>query len=83
MAGRPKDVTDEEILQTIKMVFGPATAGDVAEDVDLNRSGANKRLDDLVERGLVHQKVVGANAVVYWLTDKGEKQLQGASGVQF
>jgi predicted ArsR family transcriptional regulator len=75
MAGRPKDVEDQEILEAIKLSYGPATAGDIAEQVDLNRSGVNKRLDDLVEHGHVNEKKVGANAVVYWLTDKGEQYL--------
>jgi predicted transcriptional regulator len=44
----------------------------------MNRSGMNKRLDDLVKRGLVHQKEVGAKAVVYWLTDDGEDQIMTA-----
>jgi predicted ArsR family transcriptional regulator len=79
MPGRPKDVSDEEILEAIRKTFGPATAGDIKEQVDLNRSGVNKRLDDLVEKGWVHDKKVGANAVVYWLSDAGKKHLQSTS----
>ena len=75
MAGRPRDVTDQEILKAVKMTFGPATAGDIKDQVDLNRSGVNKRLDILVEDGYLHEKRVGANAVVYWLTDNGEQKL--------
>lgn len=76
MAGRPKDVTDAEILKTVKMVFGPATAGEISDEVGLNNSGTNKRLTDLTERGLVHKKKVGANAAVYWLTDEGKDFIQ-------
>jgi len=72
MAGRPKDVSDDEILEAVALIKGPATATELGDAVGMNRSGMNKRLDDLVERGLVHQKKVGANAVVYWLTDDGE-----------
>lgn len=77
MPGRPKDVPDDEILVAIKGTFGPATAGDVSERVGLNRSGVNKRLDTLVEEDLLHEKTVGANAKVYWLTDKGQTRVQG------
>jgi len=73
MAGRPPDVSDREILKAVKMTFGPATAGEVADQIDLKNSGTNKRLNDLVGRGLLHDKAVGANAKVYWLTDKGEQ----------
>jgi len=78
MAGRPKDVSDNEILRNIALIKGPATATELADAVGMNRSGMNKRLDDLVKRGLVHQKEVGAKAVVYWLTDDGEDQIMTA-----
>jgi predicted transcriptional regulator len=73
--GRPPKVSDEEILRGIVTTYGPATVSDLIEEIDLNRSGMNKRLDDLVERDLVKEKTVGANAVVYWLSDSGEKYL--------
>lgn len=76
MAGRPAKVSDEEILETVKIVFGPATAREVSERIGIKNSGTNKRLNDLHERGLLHKKHVGANAVVYWLTDEGERYLQ-------
>ena len=73
--GRPPKVTDEEILRGIATAYGPATVSDLIEDIDMNRSGMNKRLDDLVERDLVREKTVGANAVVYWLSDEGQRYL--------
>lgn len=75
--GRPPKVTDEEILRGIATVYGPATVSDLIEDIDINRSGMNKRLDDLVDRDLVREKVVGANAVVYWLSEEGQKKIGG------
>lgn len=75
MVGRPPDVTDEEILREVALIHGPATAGELAETLDMGRSGMNKRLDRLVEKNLLHDKKVGANAVVYWLTDKGYNQI--------
>jgi predicted transcriptional regulator len=79
MPGRPKDVSDREILEAIKIVFGPAKAGEISERIDLKNSGTNKRLDDLHKRELIHKKNVGANAAVYWLTDKGEEYLYSAT----
>lgn len=76
MAGRPPDVSDEEILLSVLRTFGPATASDVAERSGLKQSGSNKRLQDLVDRGYLHEKKVGARAKVYWLSDEGREQLQ-------
>jgi len=56
---------------------GAMTASELADAVGMNRSGMNKRLDDLVERGLVREKTVGASAVVYWLSDEGKGELRG------
>jgi len=79
MAGRPPDVSDKKILRAVRLTFGPATAKEVAEEIGLKRSGTNKRLDDLVENEYLHDKQVGARAKVYWLSDKGEKNIQSAS----
>jgi len=76
MAGRPKKIRDSEILNEIVSIEGPATAVEIVENVDMKRSGMNKRLDTLVEEGFIEQKKVGANAIVYWLTDKGEEKLE-------
>jgi predicted transcriptional regulator len=73
--GRSRDVTDDEILKEIALTHGPATSGDVADGVDIGRQGVNKRLPDLVEEGLLHRKEVGANAVIYWLTEEGHNEL--------
>ena len=74
MAGRPKDVSDSEILQEIALAHGPVvTAPELADRVEMTGSAVNKRLDGLVEQGLVNEKQVGARAVVYWLTDEGKE----------
>jgi len=73
MAGRPPKITDIQILCRVVEIEGPATATELIEELDINRSGMNKRLDDLVSRGLLNEKTVGANAVVYWLTNRGEE----------
>lgn len=72
-------MSDEEILRAVKLTFGPATASEISEEVGLNNSGANKRLNELADGGFVHKKKVGAKAAVYWLTDDGENILQGDS----
>jgi len=76
--GRPPKVSDEEILRGIATVYGPATVSELIEDIDINRSGMNKRLDKLVEQGLVREKTAGANAVVYWLSEAGQKELDNS-----
>lgn len=74
MAGRPKDVSDSEILKEIALARGPVvTAPELADRVGMTGSAVNKRLDDLVTRGFVNKKQVGARAVVYWLTDDGRE----------
>jgi len=75
MAGRPPDVSDAEILRAVKLTYGPATAGEVANQTGINNSAANKRLSNLVGRDLVNEKKVGARAKVYWLTDEGEQYI--------
>lgn len=75
MAGRPPAVSDEEILKAIVQIHGPATAGEISDIVGINPSGVNKRLDNLADDNLIHEKKVGANAKVYWLTDKGAQSI--------
>jgi DNA-binding MarR family transcriptional regulator len=78
MGGRPPDVTDEEILREVVLVPGPvATASDLADRLDMSRGGINKRLDSLVEEGYLHQREVGARAIVYWPTEEGEELVGG------
>lgn len=72
MAGRPRDVSDDEILQEVALARGPVvTAPELADRLDMSGAGVNKRLDQLVEEGYLHERQVGANAIVYWLTDNG------------
>jgi predicted ArsR family transcriptional regulator len=79
MGGRPKRVSDAEILREIKLASGPvATAPELSDRLHMQNSGVNKRLDDLVAAGLVRQREVGASAVVYWLSEDGEAELADA-----
>lgn len=70
--GRPEDVSDYEILEAVKLVAGPATSSEISKRIAIGKDGTNKRLRDLVAQGLLHDKKVGANAKVYWLTDDGK-----------
>ncbi|MDR9380707.1 MAG: winged helix-turn-helix domain-containing protein, partial [Natronomonas sp.] len=46
MAGRPKDVSDSEILKEIALARGPVvTALELADRVGMTGSAVNKRLD--------------------------------------
>lgn len=73
-AGRKPETSDKELLREIKMhPDRVVTASDIADRVDMTSAGVNKRLPDLVGDGLVRRKDVGANAVIYWLTDDGKK----------
>lgn len=76
MAGRPRDVSDDEILEAAALARGPVvTASELADIVGMGNSGMNKRLDDLVAEGLLYEREVGANAKVYWLTPEGRERV--------
>lgn len=74
--GRSRDVTNRELLEQVALTHGPATSGEIADGVSIGRKAVNKRLPDLVDRGLLHRKEAGANAIIYWLTEAGHKQLR-------
>lgn len=78
MAGRPPDVSDNEILEQVALVHGPATSGEIADGLSIGRGGVNKRLPDLVADGLLYKKQVGANAIVYWLTEAGHEEISSS-----
>jgi predicted ArsR family transcriptional regulator len=75
--GRSRRVSDEELIQEINAAPDPfVTASEMAERIDYSRDGALRRLRDLEERGYVRSRNVGANAVVWWLTDTGKDVLR-------
>ena len=72
--GRPKDITDEEILQEVALARGPVvTAPEISDRLGISSSAVNKRFDDLVEDGYLNERQVGAKAIVYWLTEEGRE----------
>lgn len=74
--GRKRETTDDELLREILMHPEPVvTAKEIAERVNMTNAGVNKRLPQLVDDNLVVKKVVGANAAIYWLTEKGKRRV--------
>jgi len=64
-----KKVSEQDILKVFDAVEAPVlTASDLAEELPLTRQGANYRLNQMHEKGLVDRKETGARAVVWWAT---------------
>lgn len=82
--GGPKTrVDDAVILRTIRGVEEPvATGQEVAEVLGYSRRGMSGRLARLRERALVDRSDAGANAVVWWVTDRGRRLLAGEDLLQ-
>jgi len=76
MARTPK-VADETILQEIALHPDPVvTAAELSNHLNYTADGVRRRLHGLEDEGLVESRQVGANAVVWWITDDGRKQLR-------
>lgn len=74
-AGRPRRVTDEDIIHAVHEIARAeriATTSEVEERVDLSRRGLQKRLRDLHEHGEIESKEVGARGRVWWVDDYDE-----------
>jgi|APHM01.1.fsa_nt_gi hypothetical protein len=68
--GRDKDVSDAEMLVAILHAPDPvATAAEVGDAVGISRQGADKRLRQLAEQGLVNSVKKGSR--LWWLSDEG------------
>lgn len=77
--GRPKDVSDEEILREVALARGPiVTAPELSDRLGISSSAVNKRLDSLVEEGYIKQREVGAKAIVYWLSEDGQEAVSSS-----
>lgn len=65
--GRDPLVTDDELVAAMRSCDCPVvTTGDLVDHVDMTKDGVRRRLNQLIERGKVSRKQVGARAVVYW-----------------
>lgn len=66
-------VTDSDVLEALREQSDPvATAGELAEALDVSSETARRHLSELHEQGLVDRKTVGARAVVWWALDPDE-----------
>lgn len=69
MAGRPPDVTDEDILEVFhKSGDLVLFTGEVADELSIGRDGVRTRLQELESEGLVEKKQRG-NVIVWWLSE--------------
>ena len=62
--------TEQVTLDNVMSVFENAelpvlTASEIADELDCSRPSAYNKLEQLVDRGDLHKKKVGARAVVY------------------
>jgi response regulator of citrate/malate metabolism len=66
-----EQITLDNVMSVFDRVEVPVlTASEVADELDCSRPSAYNKLEDLVERGELHKKKVGARAVVYILIEK-------------
>jgi predicted ArsR family transcriptional regulator len=63
-----REVSYENILRMFRSSDDAAlTAGEVADEFNITKQASNYRLKQLVSRGDLVRKRVGASAVVYWI----------------
>ncbi|WP_254523778.1 helix-turn-helix domain-containing protein [Natrinema caseinilyticum] len=64
MAGRPPDVTDEEILDLFEAADGnQLTTSDIKQQLGYTQSGAYRRLRTLEEAGYLRSRSIGNNTL--------------------
>jgi len=74
--GRPPRLSDGDVLRIVALHHEPVVSSkDIHEEMDMTQRGANKRLQRLVDDGLLAKKEVGSSAMVFWLTDDGKEAL--------
>lgn len=72
-------VTDSDVLEALREQSDPvATAGELAEVLDVSSETARRHLSELHEQGLVDRKTVGARAVVWWALDTDDSTAPAA-----
>jgi predicted transcriptional regulator len=79
MAGRSKEVSDEDILMKFVTTADPVlVASEVGKSIEMSRQGAFSRLKELENEGLVNS-AMKASARVWWITPEGRAQLSERS----
>lgn len=72
-------VTDSDVLEALREQPDPvATAGELAEVLNVSSETARRHLSELHEQGLVDRKTVGARAVVWWALDTDDSTAPAA-----
>ena len=72
-------VTDSDVLEALREQPDPvATAGELAEALNVSSETARRHLSELHEQELVDRKTVGARAVVWWALDTGDSTAPAA-----
>lgn len=71
MAGRPPDVSEEDIIEAMSQLLDPFSnpvldTSEVAAALPIGRKGVSQRLVELAEEGRVNTKMVG-NSRAWWL----------------
>jgi len=69
-AGRPPEVTNDEILDVFRRATEPVLiASEVADELSIGRRGVYKRLETLYEDGRLGRKKIGGRGTVWWLSE--------------
>lgn len=62
---------NDEVINWLKEHDRPfATASEMADAMGVRNAAIHKRMKNLISKGIVEKKVVGASAAVYWLCDR-------------
>lgn len=75
MAGRPEDVSDDELIAVIEDSPDPVlSTSEVASEVPIKRDGVRRRLRELYDRELIKGKKIGGRYWVWWVpTDTSDQ----------
>jgi predicted ArsR family transcriptional regulator len=75
MPGPEPEESDERLLRLIALHKYPfVTAADIVEDLSIEHVQTRKRLDAMVQAGLLNTRKAGRTKV-YWLTAEGRQSL--------
>lgn len=75
MAGRPGEVSDNDILVVIREGSGPVlSSGEIGEKLPVVQKTVEKRLRKLNENGIIDGKQIG-DSYAWWITDRGEAKV--------
>lgn len=68
--GRPRTVTDEELIQFLRESGERVlTTAEVADALEISQRTAQRRLSSLDDDGRIGRKDVGARGAVWWVLD--------------